>query len=236
MCSHSEHRGDLQFVWWDVSMCGDRYSVEDGRPLRTSLELWAGNRFVADESTDPLAVQAWFVDHASRVRDRLGADPFVLDASSLPPGAVVEVQAPKGRIVDHGPSATVRGFSGIGPAELLDGDSMLRVRFEGYRGLYAVVVVPPESPVVVRVSIPGGGSVVAHAGPLQLPMDALGQLLDPSSSHRASWWSPAPPAARPVTLPTIRFWWQRLEGPEAVTHTAKDVDMSRVLREWGYVR
>lgn len=235
MCSHSEQRGDLQFVWWDLSMCGERYSVEDGRRFRTSLELWSGNRFVADESTDPRTVQAWFTAHAARVRDRLGADPFVLDASSLPPGAVVEVQAPHGRIVDHGPSATVRGFSGIGPAELLAGDSVLRVRFDGYRGLYAVVVVPPESPVLVRVSIPGGGSAVVHAGPLQLPMDALGQLLDPSA-HRASWWSPTPPPARPVTGPTIRFWWQRLAGPEAVTHTAREIDVSRVLREWGYVR
>jgi hypothetical protein len=233
-CSQSDLVGDRQLVWWDESTCGRRRLARGGAPLTDAAEIWKGNSLVATATSQPEAVRPLMIEHVRGVAQRLPAAALILQTSGVE-SATVTVTALEGRIVDYGPSATVTGLQAIREAVLTGDGRSLRLRFEGYRGLYAITTSPHSAP--VRVSVDGPGPrPVALVGPMQLPLDVLGRTIDPRSLP-GYFVSRAAPPARPEAGPALRIWWEPYaRGEPASRGDHLLADLNRILREWGYIR
>ena len=234
-CSQTDLFRDRQLVWWDESTCGRRRLAAGGAPLNDAAEIWNGRALVATATSQPGVVRPLLVEHARGVAERLPGPALILQASGLESVAVT-VTALEGHIVDFGPSATVTGLPGIRDAALAADGRSLRVRLEGYRGLYSITTSPASVPVRVSADVAGGGRPVVLVGPMQLPLDVLGGAVDPRS-RPAYFVSAQVPSPRPEAGPALRMWWDPYERAEPSTggdHLL--ADLNRVLREWGYIR
>jgi hypothetical protein len=234
-CSQSSVLGDRELVWWDESTCGRRRMAHGGTPLSDPAEIWKGNVLVATASSQPALVRPLLIEHVRGVAERLPATALILQASGLA-SATVTVEAVEGHIVDYGPSGTVTGLQAIREvAPSADGRS-LRLRLDGYRGLYSITTSPPSTP--VRVSVAGSGPEhpVTLVGPMQLPLDVLGRTIDPRAMPDYFVARTTPPA-RPETGAALRIWWEPYErGGPADGGDQRLAELDRVLREWGYIR
>jgi hypothetical protein len=234
-CSQTDLFRDRQLVWWDESTCGRRRLAAGGTPLEDAAEIWKGRSLIATATSQPAVVRPMLVEHARGVAERLPGPALILQASGLDSIAVT-VTALEGHIVDFGPSATVTGLGGIREAALAADRRSLRVRLEGYRGLYSITTSPASVPVRVSADLAGGERPVVLVGPMQLPLDVLGGVVDPRS-RPAYFVSGQVPPPRPEAGPALRMWWDTYERAEPSTGSDHLLaDLNRVLREWGYIR
>ncbi|HJS75332.1 MAG TPA: sulfatase-like hydrolase/transferase [Vicinamibacteria bacterium] len=224
-CSDSRMEDGEQLLWW-VEGC--RVRNTDGTPFAPRAELWRAGTQVSDSAR----LQTLMKRHEQWLLERLPFDSFVFGVDPLDP-AIVRVEVEGGRIVDFGPAGSVYDLDKIEVLGLTEERTTLRVRFEGYRGLYHVATLPPRAP--VKIEIEGRPEVVAFVGPLQLPLPVVGRTVDPASDL-SFFLAKSAPAARASQGPSLRFWWQSYERSKSEAVRREMSDFDRVLREWGYIR
>jgi hypothetical protein len=224
-CSDSRIEDGEQLLWW---LEGCRLRNTDGTPFGAGAELFRNGSPVFDRAR----LDTLLNRHEEWLLERLPFETFVFGVDRLD-SATVRVEVEGGRIVDFGPTSSVYGVDKVEVLGLTGKETTLRVRFEGYRGLYHVATLPPRAP--VRIEIEERPEVVAFVGPLQLPLPVAGRMVDPASDL-SFFLAKSAPAARASSIPSLRFWWQRYERSESEAVRREMSDFDRVLREWGYIR
>ena len=231
-CSHSVLEPARQLIWWR-SECASRRVQGSSDRQDNRAEVWTAAGPVATERTAPATLEPLLQAHRQWVNDRLPGEALVIDAARAPRGRL-RVTALAGRIVDYGPSATVRldGLAGVH----LSGERSVTVHLAGYPGLFQVSTRPERVPVRVEFEPEAGASPpLVFVGPLQVPVAVLGQTLDPSEQPDLLV-SPGDPGGPPAPDPHLRLWWQPYRGAADADGGPSATDLDRVLREWGYIR
>jgi sulfatase-like protein len=231
-CSESLTRGDRQFLFWH-SECAHRQTLE-GRPVDHQMELRVGGSPVVTELTQPQLLEPLRRELRAWISDRLPGEALVLEPSGLPPCRVT-IEVSRGRIVDYGPSSTVHGLDRIASVSLDPSGRRLSVAFDRYGGRYYVATSPADAP--FRVDTEGCDRPLTAVGPLQLPLALLGAEVDPAR-RRELLVANDPFHRSPANgvEAGLRLWRQNYQGAVASGASTDLPDLSRTLREWGYIR
>lgn len=231
-CSESLTRGDRQFLFWH-SECARRQTL-DGRPVDHQMELRVRGSPMATDLTQPQLLEPLRRELRAWIGDRLPGEALVLEPSGLPPCRVT-IEVSRGRIVDYGPSSTVHGLDRIGSVSLDPSGRRLSVAFDRYAGRYYVATSPADAP--FRVDTEGCGRPLTAVGPLQLPLSLLGAEVDPAR-RRDLLVANDPFHRSPANgvEAALRLWRQDYQGAVATGASTDLPDLSRTLREWGYIR
>jgi hypothetical protein len=229
-CSDSVLEGRRQLVWWETEC--QRRPLGGGAPFEDRAELFEDGRPAGTDLSAPAVVQPLVRDHLEWLAERLPGEALLLDGSRLGK-ARVTIQTPQGRLVDWGPSGNPGHFGRVAASVDPDGKE-IRIDFEGFPGVFYVATWPPATPFGVDVRAVSGPPPVTFVGPLQLPLDLLGQVVDPRE-HRRLWLATSAPSEQPGPGPSLALWRQPFRTSERVPVRALN-ELDRVLREWGYIR
>jgi hypothetical protein len=233
-CSDSIIQQNHQLIWW-LGKCRIR-TKEQKTPLTHQTERWRLGADIEKETVSPEELTREMAQHETWIRTHLPSGAHVFDLAGLPPGRLL-IRAREGAIVDYGPSGTIHGLDAIENVVVENGGKGLAVRFEPFNGLFYVATSPPLTPIAIELEPrPVHPEPLVFIGPMQLPLDILGQTLDPGLDSEF-YFSDEPPLSRTSPRPALRYWYQPYSQMSAPGRRGEEnMDFDRVLREWGYIR